>query len=152
MTIWEMQTRRYLGKVEKQAQIVKHLKDAEKEIKELIYSIGSPGTGEKVQVSPAADRTINKLMELDEKKAELAAACSAYEDFKIKVMDEIHKIPNEVQQEVLYQRYLQFKTLRSISEEMNYSYSHVTRVCQNGIRSFWRLNKDAIEKMQHNAT
>lgn len=145
MTIWEKQTREYLSKVEKQAQIVKHLKDAKEEIEELIHSVGSPGTDEKVQVSPAADRIINELMQLDEKKAELAAACNAYEDFKIKVMNEIHKIPNKIQREVLYQHYLQFQSLHSIADEMYFNYAYITQIHRKGITAFWKANKDVVE-------
>lgn len=147
MTPWEMKTRKYLNIVEKQNQLVKHLQQEMKQAEELIYSVGSPGNNEKVQTSASADRTLEQLVELEKKREELAVACNAYMDFRIKVTEQIHKLPNENQKMVLYQHYLQFKSFRTLEEEKNFCYAYVTQLHREGIRSFWRLNKEIIEKM-----
>lgn len=146
MTPWELQTRKYLDSVRIRDRLVADLQEEKDRLEQAIYSVRTPGMDEKVRASPVADRTINQLMALEKKREELAAAYNAYMDFRIKVVKEIHKIPNENQKMVIYQHYLQFQPFRTISENRYFNYAYVTRLHMDGIRAFWRTNKEVVEK------
>lgn len=146
MTIWEMKTHKYLNSVRKQDQLVTALQEEKKRLEQMIYSVGSPGMGERVQTSPVADRTAKRLIQLEEKKAELAAACNAYAEFRLKVTREIYEIPHEKQRMVLYEHYLQFKSMKEIAAEKNTCYENVTKLRKKGIENFWKKNKKFIER------
>lgn len=146
MYTWELNTKKYLNSVRRKNQIIEQLKEEKEGIAQLIYSIGSLGADEKVQKSPSANQLTNQLIRLEEKKAELAAGCNVYAEFRLKVIEEIHKIPNENQREVLYRHYLQFESFHTIAEKMYLNYAYVTRLHRYGIQAFYRTNKEVVEK------
>ncbi|MDY4968767.1 MAG: hypothetical protein SO101_00695 [Lachnospiraceae bacterium] len=131
--------------MEKQDEIVKHLQLEKKQAEELIYSVGSPGTEGKVQTSASADQTLKQIIDLEKKREELAAACNAYMDFRIKVTEQIHQLPNETQRRVLYEHYMKFESLHEIAKKLHFDYSYVASLRRKGITEFFRLHKKTIE-------
>ena len=146
MTTWEMQTRKYLDSVREMDRVVADLQDEKDRLQQAIYAIGSPGAEERVNGFPTSDRTIRQLMALERKREELAAAYNAYTDYRLKVTEQIHKIPKENQRMVLYQHYMQFQSLRTIAEKQYFDYTYITRLRREAIVAFWKKNKEVVEK------
>ncbi len=80
---------------------------------------------DKVQTSPALDRLGNDVSEILELEEEIRQEIKRYNDIKHKIINEIHSLNNRLYIEILYKRYVEFKSLEEIAVEMNYSYQWI---------------------------
>jgi len=68
-----------------------------------------------------------------------------------KVIGQIHKVANPLFIQVLYKRYVQYKPLGSIAEELNYDYGYMRRVHMEAVEEFDKArNKKAKEVTKSN--
>lgn len=93
-----------------------------------------------------SDKVATQIDSLNRKREKLAAACNAYEDFRMKVMEQIHNMPKEIHRIIFYQHYLQFKPLSMIAKEIHFDYSYVTLLNRKGLETFYKMNKEIIDK------
>ncbi len=82
---------------------------------------------DKVQTSPALDRLGNDVSDILELEEEIQKEIKRYNDLKHKIINEIHTLNNRLYIEILYKRYVEFKSLEEIAVEMNYSYQYIRK-------------------------
>lgn len=145
MHVWETDTIKYLRSVERKDELANDLLEEKKQLEQRIYSVKQTGFGERVQSSLTTDGTERQLAKMEEMVEELAAALKAYTEYRIKIIHEIHNVPKKNHRMVLRKHYIEFKKLKAIADEENFSYSYLTRIHMDAIQSFWMKNKESVE-------
>lgn len=122
--------------------ICRTIKKKEDEI--LLYkvdmcSIGSPVMNStKVQTSGTSDKIGNSIVILDEKERELEDLKHRREQIKKKEKEFISVLSDEDLKKLLYKRYIQFKSFKSISREIGMSETWIIK-----------LHKKAVAEIQN---
>lgn len=119
-------------------------------IKELgnLYTM-SVGTGgidysnERVQTSPSGDApfvtAVNRKIDLEEEIHQEIDRCVIK---KHEIINQIQLLGNPKHIEVLYKRYIEFKSLGAIAFEMKYTYQYVIELHGNALREFQKTFKN----------
>ena len=84
--------------------------------------------GERVQTSPSADDIPNEVIRRAELEADISRKIERFLQLKHKIINEIQLPDNAVYVNILYKRYVEYKSLEEIAVEMNYSYIHIKRL------------------------
>lgn len=102
-------------------------------------SIGSPVMNStKVQTSGTSDKIGNSIVILDEKERELEDLKHRREQIKKKEKEFISVLSDEDLKKLLYKRYIQFKSFKSISREIGMSETWIIK-----------LHKKAVAEIQN---
>ena len=110
------------------------------ELRQLAFSIGS------VDYSRQRVRTsLPSSSPFEDAAAKLCAASCAldkeideYVDLKRLITGQIRHLENEISAGVLYRRYVEYKPLEVIADEMGYSYSHLRHLHGRALEEFER--------------
>ena len=97
---------------------------------------------DKVQTSPVLDRLGNDVSEILELEEEIRQEIKRYNELKHKIINEIHSLNNRLYIEILYKRYVEFKSLEEIAVEMNYSYDRVRHLHGYALIEFDKIKSD----------
>ena len=97
---------------------------------------------DKVQTSPALDRLGDDISDILELEEEIHKEIKRYNDLKHKIINEIHSLNNRLYIEILYKRYVEFKSLEEIAVEMNYSYDRVRHLHGYALIEFDKIKSD----------
>lgn len=84
--------------------------------------------GERVQTSPSADSIPNEVIRRVELEADISRKIERFLQLRHKIINEIQSLDNAVYVNILYKRYVEYKSLEEIAVEMNYSYIHIKRL------------------------
>ena len=90
---------------------------------------------ERVQTSPK-DRMPEDISRIVDLENEIREDTHRLIFMKDKIINEIHKLNNPVYIEILYKRYVEYKSLEEISVELSYSYIHVKRLHGYALQAF----------------
>ena len=90
---------------------------------------------ERVQTSPK-DRMPDDISRIVDLENEIREDTHRLIFMKDKIINEIHKLNNPVYIEILYKRYVEYKSLEEISVELSYSYIHVKRLHGYALQAF----------------
>lgn len=80
------------------------------------------------------------ILELTDAENKLQDLRDQYSLYVVKVMQKINMLQKDLQRKILKMRYLDFKTLMDISEELGYSYDHIKRTHRIGKEEYNRLS------------
>ena len=105
-----MTAKEYLNQIrEKDAAINRMIRQKEN-LKGMLYTIGSPGTGEKVQTSKSGSSRYEELFaKISEKEDEINNKIDDLVGLKIRICEQINELPDDVHISVLYERYVELK-------------------------------------------
>lgn len=95
------------------------------DLKRSMYSVRAIDyEGDKVQTSGSGDpyRTVDKYIDMDKS---INTAIDELVELKHKIIGEIQGMRNSLYAELLYKRYIEYKSLWDIAREMHYSYNHI---------------------------
>ena len=106
------------------------IEQRQEELNRLRELIGSHAIdyGERVQTSPSADSIPNEVIRRAELEADISRKTERFLQLKHKIIIEIQLLDNAVYVNILYKRYVEYKSLEEIAVEMNYSYIHIKRL------------------------
>ena len=106
------------------------IEQRQEELNRLRELIGSHAIdyGERVQTSPSADSIPNEVIRRAELEADISRKTERFMQLKHKIINEIQLLDNAVYVNILYKRYVEYKSLEEIAVEMNYSYIHIKRL------------------------
>ena len=90
----------------------------------------------KVQTSMSNDNMLNSVMRLAELERETDNFIDRLVDLKREILPKINKVDNLVYYEILFKRYVEFKSLVQIASEKNYSYRQVIRTHNRALEYF----------------
>lgn len=126
----KMTAKEYLYSIrEDDIKIKLRLKEVDK-LKDLIKSVGAVKYIDgKVQNTTNIDAPFMKTLEkIDEETARIDKMIDKLIDKKRQATEVIHTLKNEIQSDVLYKKYIEYKSLGEIAKDMHYSYSYVCHV------------------------
>lgn len=84
---------------------------------------------DKVQTSHSSDAIFVKVIEkIIEIESEVNRLIDEYVSLKNKIIGEIQMLQNPQYIQILYKKYVEFKQLKVIAVEMNYSYNYIKRI------------------------
>lgn len=96
-------------------------------LKSSLESISAGTDSERVQTTPR-DRLSEEVPIIADLKEEIKSDIKALLILKNKIINEIQSMDNPVYIDILYKRYVQYKSLEEIAVEMSYSYVHIRRL------------------------
>lgn len=96
-------------------------------LKSSLESISTGTDGERVQTTPR-DRISEEVTHIVDLEEEINADLGALLMLRNKIINEIQSMDNPVYINILYKRYVQYKSLEEIAVEMSYSYVHIRRL------------------------
>lgn len=88
------------------------------------------------------ERIIFRLIEL---KDELNNQLLDLVEKQVEIMETIDKLDTGVEIAILHKRYLQFKTFRTIADELNYSSRQVYRIHDEAVSHIQQILNDVVE-------
>lgn len=115
------------------------------ECDELRLRAGSTGGiqyGDKVQTSPSGNELEKKVVKYVQLEQEINEMINKFVDVKHKIIDEIQGLSEVKHIDVLFKRYVQYKSLEQIAVEMNYSYPYVRELHGYALADFERTYKN----------
>ena len=124
-----MTAKEYLNQIrEKDAAINRMIRQKEN-LKGMLYTIGSPDTGEKVQTSKSGSSRYEELFaKISEKEDEINNKIDDLVGLKIRICEQINELPDDVHISVLYERYVELKSWNQISDDMNYNVRYLFHI------------------------
>ena len=119
------------------------IEQKEEELERLKSSLESISTGtdsERVQTTPR-DRISEEVTHIVDLEEEINADLGALLMLRNKIINEIQSMDNPVYINILYKRYVEYKSLEEIAVEMSYSYIHIKRLHGYALLEFQRKSK-----------
>lgn len=122
-----MNTREYLGQIQKYDRLIKNKQYEEEHLSNLALGLKSFSYGEKVQATPNPNKMSDAVSELVDIQTEIKKMVIEYTKKKQDIIETIDKVSdiNSDLYELLFRRYVKGERLEMIACEMGYSYSHV---------------------------
>ena len=114
-----------------------YIREAER-LREMTVSIRSPSLGDKVQTSPRGDAFAAAMAAIADRDIQRRELLYTYEELRDRIVGQIIAMPNPLQARVLYDRYVQNRTLVQIADETHYSYTRVCHVHGQALADFYR--------------
>lgn len=105
-------------------------------------STGGISYGERVQTSPTGDSMCKAVTNYVAFEDEINAEIDKFVDAKNQIKAEIRGLRTANYIKVLYKVYVQFKSLKQASEEMNLSYSYVLELHKKALAAFEETYKN----------
>lgn len=122
-----MTAKEYLQQLYRLKERVERQKDKLATLKSMLTSIRSPVTSdEKVIGENTSGASFEKIVEkIEENEIELNNLIDNFLYMHDKITGELEELNNNTHEELLYKKYVQFKSLETIAKEMNYSYNWI---------------------------
>lgn len=114
------------------------IEQKEEELERLKASLESISTGtdsERVQTTPR-DRISEEVTHIVDLEEEINEDLGALLMLRNKIINEIHSMDNPVYIDILYKRYVQYKSLEEIAVEMSYSYTRLRHLHGRALQGF----------------
>lgn len=104
-------------------------------LKSSLESISTGTDGERVQTTPR-DRLSEEITRIVDLEKEINSDLGAMLMLRNKIINEIQSMDNPVYINILYKRYVEYKSLEEIAVEMNYSYRQIKRLHGISLQGF----------------
>lgn len=114
------------------------IEQKEEELERLKASLESISTGtdsERVQTTPK-DRLSEEITRIVDLEKEINSDLGALLMLRNKIINEIQSMDNPVYINILYKRYVQYKSLEEIAVEMSYSYTRLRHLHGRALQGF----------------
>ena len=134
-----MNVKEYLGQLERLELMTKQKKEELMRLKKLAVSIDSPAlSADKVKSGSAPkaasfEKNIEKCILLEE---EIKQEISEFAMKRHTIINQIQGLENTKYIDILYKRYVEYKRLDEIAEEMGYTYRHMRRLYKGAMKRF----------------
>lgn len=114
------------------------IEQKEEELERLKASLESISTGtdsERVQTTPR-DRLSEEITRIVDLEKEINSDLGAMLMLRNKIINEIQSMDNPIYINILYKRYVQYKSLEEIAVEMSYSYTRLRHLHGRALQGF----------------
>lgn len=139
-----MKVKEYLRKVELMDAKINQKQSQLDELREKVRAIGGMDyTKDRVQTSHKNNAQEGLILKCIEMEEEINKNIDDYIDFKNAIIKEINTLSDVRYIKILFKRYIEYKSLYRIAQEMEYSYDHIRRLHGHALENL---------KMTHNAT
>lgn len=104
---------------------------------------------ERVQSSPTGDASfVQSVLRIAELEKEINAEIDRFVDEKHTIINQIQALQNPRYIDILYKRYIEYKSLEQICVEMKFSYDHIRHLHGDALKEFG----EKFLKSTHNNT
>ena len=134
-----MTSKQYLRQLARLQLNIKILTEELEERRTRLTSTAAPVLGDKVQSSPRGDSFAAAMAALIDRDTQRQELVYIYEQERDRIVAEIMGLPNPLQARVLYDRYVQNRTLVQIADDTHYSYTRICHVHGQALADFFRL-------------
>lgn len=131
-----MTAKQYLSQIARADNIIKNKLSEIYQLKVLSTSISATNIGERVQTSVSADKMGDMIAKIVDLQREAQEDIDKYTDFRKKAISQIESIETDNFYNVLYGRYIQYKTFEQIAKEMGYSWRQTVRIHGEALAEF----------------
>lgn len=131
-----MKAKEYLKQIEKLDKCIEQKQIEYDELRLRSTSSGGIQYGERVQTSPTGDSLERKVVNYVQLEEDINAMIDNFVDTKHKIIDEIQGLSNVNHIDVLFKKYVQYKTLEQIAVEMGYTYQYVRELHGYALQEF----------------
>ena len=104
-------------------------------LKSSLESISTGTDGERVQTTPR-DKVSEDVPQMVDLKRDIESDIKELLILKNKIINEIQSMDNPVYINILYKRYVQYKSLEEIAVEMSYSYTRLRHLHGRALQGF----------------
>lgn len=134
-----MTARQYLSQIEILEKRIQNKLAEESQLRSLATSISSPAAAEHVQTSGSGDRVGDIVAKIVDVQAETDELVKSYLSRRSEIIHAIESVEQLKPYEALFKRYVEYKTLEEISDEMGYSIAHIKRLLGEGTESVRKI-------------
>lgn len=120
-----MTTREYLEQVRDYKRKIENKISEEYQLRMLATSLSSFSMGEKVQTSGAKDHVGDTIVKIADLQQEIAKDISEMSDIQQEVSSTINSLDNSLYSQLLHKKYVEYKSLVTVADEMGYSIQHI---------------------------
>lgn len=131
-----MTAKEYLNQLKKLNCCIKNKKQELSELSEIIYTTPALDTSKEKVTTSVQNKGFDKIDNKIDLEKEIAQQIEDFISLKHKIINDIHSLNRSEYIDILYKRYVQFKSFEEIAVEMNYSYRHTTRIHGYALKSF----------------
>ena len=143
-----MTAKEYLNQVRVMDLAVNRLIQQKENLRGMLYSVGSPGTGEKVQTSKPGNSRYEKLfIKIAEKEDEINNRIDDLVGLKIRICEQINELPDTVHISVLYERYINMKSWSRIASDLGYTPRYLFHIHGAALNEFYRKYEKELNAM-----
>ena len=140
-----MTAKEYLNRVRRQNFIVKQAEKELTAVKSDILSLKASSMSEKVSGTKEADLA-DKYIKLEKYFDRVIGEWDKLIDMRIEAKAMIAMLPDEMQQAVLYARYINCEDWERIAADMKFSWRNIFYLHGKALQAFERLHRIALEK------
>mgnify|MGYP002674400434 FL=1 len=130
-----MTTRQYLNQIEKYDNLIHNKIIEEEQLNILSMSVKSAPIGEKVQTSSKQDPMGDMVAKIIDLREEISKMATDFLEQKQEIIRTIEKVEDPILYDVLFKRYVEYKTLLNIADELGYSEVTIKRLHLKAIKA-----------------
>ena len=131
-----MTTKQYLNQIARINRMINNKLAEIYQLKTMVCSISISMNEDKVQTSQGNDILGNAVAKIIDLENEINKAIDAYVDKKEHIISQIDSIQEIMEYQVLFSRYIEFKTFEQIAADNNYSVRQILRIHGNALVEF----------------
>ena len=136
----EQTPKEYLRQLKTASIKIEQKEDELERLKAAAESISANNESERVQTTPK-DRVSEDVARIMDLKEEINRDIGELLILKNKIINEIQSLDSPVYIDILYKRYVEYKTLEEIAVEMSYSYGYIKRIHGHALLAFGKFKK-----------
>lgn len=144
-----MIAKEYLGQVKSKEAKIRNLRRDKESIKDMMYSLGGAGEGERAQSSRNNDKFGTLYGRIDEMQREIDTQIAELMLFKMKVSGEINQLKTDRYMTVLNCRYIHFQSWEKIAEsafDEPYTVRYILKLHGLALLEFEDIHRDMLEE------
>lgn len=130
-----MTAKDHLGQLKALDIKIKQKQRQREELKTVVYSVSSVNT-DNIKVSSSVKDNYNKVDKYMDLGAEIEKAIEEYIYLEHRIIGEIQQLKDPLYLEVLYKRYVEFKGLKQIADEIHYNYNYTRKIHGKALKNF----------------
>ena len=130
-----MTTRQYLSQIEKYDNLIHNKIIEEEQLNILSMSVKSIPIGEKVQTSSKQDPMGDMVAKIIGLREEISKMATDFLEQKQEIIRTIETVEDPILYDVLFKRYVEYKTLLNIADELGYSEVTIKRLHLKAVKA-----------------
>lgn len=131
-----MTTKQYLNQIDRINRMVNNKLAEIYQLKTMVCSISVSANEDKVQSSSDKDKLGSAVAKIVDLENEINKAIDVYVDKKERIVSQIDSIKDIMEYQVLFSRYIEYKTFEQIAEDNDYSVRQILRIHGNALVEF----------------
>ena len=142
-----MTAKQYLQQIERLDKNIQNKLSEIYQLKTLATNVTVAMDGDRVQTSGDKDRTGKIVASLIDIEREAQGMIDEYLTKKKKIINQMDGLSKTSYYQVLYSKYVEYKTFNKIAEEMHYSWRQIIRIHGDALAEFGRVYASEIASL-----